>query len=130
MCRGWIQDGLCDQAIPNSFSHCSSSGLILSEQNKLNLKLIGLKSICQYKEGGINAALGNMTEDDWRWHFYDTVKGSDWSVVLLTCYLICIYRFSISSISHLSYLDFNGRLYNFKFNLQAWGSRCYPLHVS
>ncbi|KKY22470.1 putative succinate dehydrogenase flavoprotein subunit [Diplodia seriata] len=28
--------------------------------------------------GGINAALGNVTPDDWRWHFYDTVKGSDW----------------------------------------------------
>ncbi|KAL4591954.1 hypothetical protein LXL04_004931 [Taraxacum kok-saghyz] len=28
--------------------------------------------------GDINAALGNMTEDDWRWHMYDTVKGSDW----------------------------------------------------
>ena len=27
---------------------------------------------------GINAALGNMHKDDWRWHFYDTVKGSDW----------------------------------------------------
>jgi len=26
----------------------------------------------------VNAALGNMTEDDWRWHMYDTVKGSDW----------------------------------------------------
>lgn len=29
-------------------------------------------------QGGISAALGNMSEDDWRWHFYDTVKGSDW----------------------------------------------------
>lgn len=29
-------------------------------------------------QGGINAALGNMEEDNWRWHFYDTVKGSDW----------------------------------------------------
>ena len=29
-------------------------------------------------QGGINAALGNMTKDDWRWHMYDTVKGSDW----------------------------------------------------
>merc|ERR1719460_3577627 len=29
-------------------------------------------------QGGINAALGNMSEDDWRWHFYDTVKGADW----------------------------------------------------
>jgi succinate dehydrogenase / fumarate reductase flavoprotein subunit len=29
-------------------------------------------------QGGISAALGNMGEDDWRFHFYDTVKGSDW----------------------------------------------------
>jgi succinate dehydrogenase/fumarate reductase flavoprotein subunit len=28
--------------------------------------------------GGINAALSNMEEDDWRYHMYDTVKGSDW----------------------------------------------------
>ncbi len=29
-------------------------------------------------QGGISAALGNMGVDDWRWHMYDTVKGSDW----------------------------------------------------
>jgi succinate dehydrogenase/fumarate reductase flavoprotein subunit len=29
-------------------------------------------------QGGISAALGNMGEDDWRFHFYDTIKGSDW----------------------------------------------------
>ena len=29
-------------------------------------------------QGGISAALGNNGEDDWRWHMYDTVKGSDW----------------------------------------------------
>ncbi|MBS0194878.1 MAG: succinate dehydrogenase flavoprotein subunit [Proteobacteria bacterium] len=29
-------------------------------------------------QGGIAAALGNMGEDDWRYHFYDTVKGGDW----------------------------------------------------
>jgi succinate dehydrogenase / fumarate reductase flavoprotein subunit len=29
-------------------------------------------------QGGISAALGNMGSDDWRWHMYDTVKGSDW----------------------------------------------------
>ncbi|MBC7991543.1 MAG: FAD-binding protein, partial [Luteimonas sp.] len=29
-------------------------------------------------QGGISAALGNMSEDDWRYHFYDTIKGSDW----------------------------------------------------
>lgn len=34
--------------------------------------------MCFYFQGGINAALGNMEDDNWRWHFYDTVKGSDW----------------------------------------------------
>ena len=29
-------------------------------------------------QGGISAALGNMGNDDWRWHMYDTIKGSDW----------------------------------------------------
>ncbi len=29
-------------------------------------------------QGGISASLGNMGEDDWKWHMYDTVKGSDW----------------------------------------------------
>jgi len=29
-------------------------------------------------QGGINAALGNRTPDDWRWHMYDTIRGSDW----------------------------------------------------
>ncbi|OPH81713.1 succinate dehydrogenase flavoprotein subunit [Nitrobacter vulgaris] len=29
-------------------------------------------------QGGISASLGNMHKDDWRWHMYDTVKGSDW----------------------------------------------------
>jgi succinate dehydrogenase / fumarate reductase flavoprotein subunit len=29
-------------------------------------------------QGGISAALGNMGEDDWRYHFFDTIKGSDW----------------------------------------------------
>ncbi|MFZ4762961.1 MAG: succinate dehydrogenase flavoprotein subunit [Alphaproteobacteria bacterium] len=49
----------------------------------------GLKTACISKvfptrshtvaaQGGVSAALGNMGEDDWRWHMYDTVKGSDW----------------------------------------------------
>jgi len=49
----------------------------------------GLKTACITKvfptrshtvaaQGGISAALGNLGEDDWRWHMYDTVKGSDW----------------------------------------------------
>ena len=49
----------------------------------------GLKTACVTKvfptrshtvaaQGGISAALGNMGDDDWRWHMYDTVKGADW----------------------------------------------------
>ncbi|TVY56869.1 putative succinate dehydrogenase [ubiquinone] flavoprotein subunit, mitochondrial [Lachnellula cervina] len=41
-------------------------------------KLLPTRSHTVAAQGGINAALGNMTEDDWRWHMYDTVKGSDW----------------------------------------------------
>jgi len=40
-------------------------------------KLFPTRSHTVAAQGGINAALGNMSEDDWRWHFYDTVKGSD-----------------------------------------------------
>src|SRR6186713_2678886 len=49
----------------------------------------GLKTACITKvfptrshtvaaQGGVAASLGNMGEDNWRWHMYDTVKGSDW----------------------------------------------------
>ncbi len=41
-------------------------------------KLFPTRSHTVAAQGGINAALANMTEDDWRWHAYDTVKGSDW----------------------------------------------------
>jgi len=41
-------------------------------------KLFPTRSHTVAAQGGINAALGNMTKDDWRWHWYDTVKGSDW----------------------------------------------------
>lgn len=41
-------------------------------------KLFPTRSHTVAAQGGINAALGNMTEDDWRWHAYDTVKGADW----------------------------------------------------
>eukprot|EP01121_Diplochlamys_sp_Union-15-3_P019955 TRINITY_DN763_c0_g1_i1.p1 TRINITY_DN763_c0_g1~~TRINITY_DN763_c0_g1_i1.p1 ORF type:complete len:642 (-),score=155.50 TRINITY_DN763_c0_g1_i1:80-2005(-) len=41
-------------------------------------KLFPTRSHTVAAQGGINAALGNMGPDDWRWHAYDTVKGSDW----------------------------------------------------
>ncbi len=55
----------------------------------LGLAEAGLETACITKvfptrshtvaaQGGISAALGNMGDDDWRYHFYDTVKGSDW----------------------------------------------------
>ena len=55
----------------------------------LGLAEAGLKTACVTKvfptrshtvaaQGGVSAALANMGEDDWRWHAYDTVKGSDW----------------------------------------------------
>ncbi|HEX6958477.1 MAG TPA: succinate dehydrogenase flavoprotein subunit [Ferrovibrio sp.] len=55
----------------------------------MGMAAAGLKTACISKvfptrshtvaaQGGISASLGNMGEDDWRWHMYDTVKGSDW----------------------------------------------------
>lgn len=41
-------------------------------------KLFPTRSHTVAAQGGINAALGNVEEDQWQWHFYDTVKGSDW----------------------------------------------------
>ncbi|KAL1139981.1 hypothetical protein AAG570_006958, partial [Ranatra chinensis] len=41
-------------------------------------KLFPTRSHTVAAQGGINAALGNMEPDDWHWHMYDTVKGSDW----------------------------------------------------
>jgi len=41
-------------------------------------KLFPTRSHTVAAQGGISAALGNMGPDDWRWHMYDTVKGSDW----------------------------------------------------
>lgn len=41
-------------------------------------KLFPTRSHTVAAQGGINAALGNMETDDWKWHMYDTVKGSDW----------------------------------------------------
>jgi succinate dehydrogenase / fumarate reductase flavoprotein subunit len=55
----------------------------------MGMAVKGLKTACITKvfptrshtvsaQGGVAAALGNMGPDDWRWHMYDTVKGSDW----------------------------------------------------
>src|SRR4030081_925120 len=53
---------------------CSEAGL----HTACIAKVFPTRSHTVAAQGGISAALGNMGEDDWRWHMYDTVKGSDW----------------------------------------------------
>ncbi len=53
---------------------CSQAGL----RTACISKVFPTRSHTVAAQGGISAALGNMGEDDWRWHMYDTVKGSDW----------------------------------------------------
>jgi succinate dehydrogenase / fumarate reductase flavoprotein subunit len=53
---------------------CSEAGL----KTACVTKVFPTRSHTVSAQGGIAAALGNMGEDDWRWHMYDTVKGADW----------------------------------------------------
>jgi|TARA_B100001105_G_scaffold255476_1_gene255214 succinate dehydrogenase / fumarate reductase flavoprotein subunit len=53
---------------------CAESGL----KTACISKVFPTRSHTVAAQGGISAALGNMGEDDWRWHMYDTVKGADW----------------------------------------------------
>ncbi|MGE3147557.1 MAG: succinate dehydrogenase flavoprotein subunit [Pseudorhodoplanes sp.] len=53
---------------------CSEAGL----RTACVTKVFPTRSHTVAAQGGIAASLGNMGEDDWRWHMYDTVKGSDW----------------------------------------------------
>jgi len=53
---------------------CSQAGL----RTACISKVFPTRSHTVAAQGGISAALGNMGADDWRWHMYDTVKGSDW----------------------------------------------------
>src|SRR6202048_3956154 len=53
---------------------CSEAGL----KTAVITKVFPTRSHTVAAQGGVSASLGNMGEDDWRWHMYDTVKGSDW----------------------------------------------------
>ena len=53
---------------------CAEAGL----RTACITKVFPTRSHTVAAQGGIAASLGNMGEDDWRWHMYDTVKGSDW----------------------------------------------------
>ena len=53
---------------------CAEAGL----RTACVTKVFPTRSHTVAAQGGIAASLGNMGEDDWRWHMYDTVKGADW----------------------------------------------------
>ncbi|MEN3376878.1 MAG: succinate dehydrogenase / fumarate reductase, flavoprotein subunit, partial [Hyphomicrobiales bacterium] len=53
---------------------CAEAGL----RTACITKVFPTRSHTVAAQGGIAASLGNMGEDDWRWHMYDTVKGADW----------------------------------------------------
>lgn len=73
-------------------------------------------------QGGINAALGNRAEDDWRWHLYDTVRGSDWLADQDAVALLC--EHAPGAIVELEALgmpftrDENGKIYQRAYGAQ------------
>jgi succinate dehydrogenase / fumarate reductase flavoprotein subunit len=76
-----IEDHVCDVVVIGAGGSglravvgCSEAGL----RTACITKVFPTRSHTVAAQGGIAAALGNMGEDDWRWHMYDTVKGSDW----------------------------------------------------
>ena len=109
----------------------------------LGMGAAGLKTACISKvfptrshtvaaQGGIGAALGNMGEDDWRWHMYDTVKGSDWLGDQDAIEYMC--RNAIPAIYELEHYGVpfsrteDGRIYQRPFggHMQEYGKR--PAH--
>jgi succinate dehydrogenase / fumarate reductase flavoprotein subunit len=70
-------------------------------------------------QGGISAALGNMAKDDWRWHMFDTVRGSDWLGDQDAIEYMC--REAIPAVIELEHLGVpfsrtdDGRIYQRKF---------------
>ena len=64
--------GLCRALEGDGISSSSSPKVLVVS------KLQPLRSHTGSAEGGIAASLGNQEKDDWHWHYYDTVKGSDW----------------------------------------------------
>ena len=106
----------------------------------LGMGAAGLKTACITKvfptrshtvaaQGGIGAALGNMGEDDWRWHMYDTVKGSDWLGDQDAIEYMC--RNAIPAIHELEHFGVpfsrteDGRIYQRPFggHMQDYGKR-------
>lgn len=78
---GLAENGLRTACITKLFptrSHTVAAQGMVIDFSRSQTGDVSLTVLLQCVAGGINAALGNMGRDDWRWHFYDTVKGSDW----------------------------------------------------
>ena len=105
----------------------------------LGTTIEGLKTACISKvfptrshtvsaQGGIAAALGNMSDDDWRWHMYYTVKGSDWLGDQDAIEYMC--RRAIEVVVELEHMGMpfdrleNGKIYQRPFggHTQSYGS--------
>ena len=106
----------------------------------------GLKTACITKvfptrshtvaaQGGVAAALGNMGEDDWRWHMYDTVKGSDWLGDQDAIEYLCrnapeavyeLEHFGVPFSPHRGRQDLSARLWRHDLAITARASRSAP----
>ena len=53
-------------------------GLVENDLSVACITKVFKPEVIQWPLNGISEALGNMSEDSWKWHMYDTVKGSDW----------------------------------------------------
>lgn len=76
-----IQDHVFDVVVVGAGGAGLRATLGLAEQGLSTAcitKVFPTRSHTVAAQGGISAALGNMGKDDWKWHMYDTVKGSDW----------------------------------------------------
>jgi len=63
--------------LPNFHCHCSV--VFSCGPNQVPAKCVLFWEWAFHcRQGGVNAALGNAEDDKWQWHFFDTVKGSDW----------------------------------------------------
>jgi succinate dehydrogenase / fumarate reductase flavoprotein subunit len=102
------------------------AALQLAEQGRkvaVLSKVFPTRSHTVAAQGGINAALGNADEDDWRWHTYDTIKGSDFLGDQDSIEYMCEQALpSVYELEHMgmpfSRMD-NGRIYQRRFGGQS-----------
>ena len=74
-------------------------------------------------QGGINAALGNRSQDDWRWHMYDTIRGSDWlgdqDAIAIMCENAAATIIELEQLGVTFTRDDNGKIYQRAYGGQS-----------